>query len=123
LGGLITILTASWNIIVGLAYSGIFSTFGLLVSENNVPFRGETANFFATYNLIYGVIGFLGGIIGLIGVKIGRTKGAVMMIISGIISYLSTGYLGIASLTFMITGGVLALSKKQTQVDQTPKEQ
>jgi len=126
IGAVVTILVALFHILVGIAYSDALKSFGIYVKDGPYYFaqlHPEIARFDTMLNLATGSIGFLAGIIGIIGGKIGKFRGGILLVIASALSFIMLGLLiGIIPFILLFTSGILAFTQKPTVLQTAAKQ-
>jgi hypothetical protein len=96
---------------LAIANSGALASLGFYVSKGSIPLTGDIAQYFAIGFLLTGIVCLSVGIAAVIGGIIGKTKGSIIMIISGALSLLSLGILGIIPFALLLSGGIINLHR------------
>jgi hypothetical protein len=124
-GAVITILVSLFDIYVGLALSNVLKSFGIYVRDGTYSFaqlHPDIARFETTLNLAYGSVGLFAGIIGIIGGKISKFKGGILLVIAGAVSFIAIGLIGIIPFILLLTSGILAFREKPAEMQTVAKQ-
>ena len=116
-GGIIAFLVAFFYISFGIAYTDILKSFGFFVTDGEYSFaqmHPDIAQYMAIRYFIYGSVGLSAGIIGIIGGRVSKVKGGILLVVASGISILAFGYLGIISFVLFLISGVFAFKEKPT---------
>jgi MFS family permease len=107
IGGILALLMAIGAIFVGLVFSGAFKNFNLFVT--GVP-NPQTV---AIQAYVVGSAGIGVATLGIIGSKIGKRTGSVLLIISGVAMLIMFLYVGVLPGFLMLVSGGVELGKQQ----------
>lgn len=125
IGAIVTILVALFNIYVGLALSDALKSFGIYVKDGAYSFaqlHPDIARFESTVSLAYGGVGLFAGIMGIIGGKIGKFKGGILLVTASVISFITIGLIGIIPFILLLTSGILAFKEKPVELQTAAKQ-
>jgi hypothetical protein len=113
IGGVLTILVALGTILVGLIFSDALRSFNIYQTGTLNPQQ------IAVQDFVLGVVGLGAGIIGIVGSRIGKYRGGILLIIAGAMAFLFF-FVGVVPAVLMIVGGATELGKKPLEARKAP---
>ena len=103
-GGFLTVLIALGTIFVGLIFSDALRSYNIYQTGDLNPQQTAVQDF------VLGGIGLAAGILGIVGSRIGKRRGGIMLIIAGA-SALLFSFIGFVSVVLMLLSGATEIGK------------
>ncbi|MGD6852709.1 MAG: DUF4064 domain-containing protein [Candidatus Bathyarchaeia archaeon] len=107
IGGVVAVLIAIGAVFVGLIFSDALRSFNIYAMGEQNP------QAMALTEYVLGGIGFAAGILGIIGSKIGKQRGGILLIIAGVTVLVTFFFIGILPGILMLVSGATELGNRQ----------
>lgn len=114
IGGVLSVLIALGTIFVGLIFSDTLRNYNIYATGEQNP------QLIATVDLVLGGVGLAAGIIGIIGSRIGKQRGSILLIIAGAMEFLLF-FFGVLPAILMLISGASELGKNRWNLQKHPE--
>lgn len=108
-GGVLTILVAIGAFFVGLIFTDVLRGYGIYASGELEPMLRAMQSF------VLGGVGLAVGVLGIVGSRIGKRFGGILLIIAGVATLVLFFFFGILPAILMIISGATELGKNQSE--------